>query len=667
MLKLSIDEMVQRIGQGIAFEAEARDGSFYIKIRRYVPYLCTAIHDGGRFRDELQLKTVLSDYDRWYEEDPFTGDFISSMPIVLVGRDSRFEYDLNRSPEAAVFDEAWGKKVWKRPLSKDEKKRSLQKHQNYYRVTQALVGRLERQFGACLVYDMHSYNWKRWERPVPVWNIGTERIDQVRWSAEIEGWRAALGAMELPGTPVEANVNDVFFGRGYNLQFITERFPNTLVLATEISKVYCDELTGESYPLVIQEVKEQLKTAILQHASAFAEQHTNLKESAPSGLLSKDLEKTILKIDRELFQLVKHFELLSYVNPTNLESERKKFFASRCTENPEFRYKPVSIDTFDLKRKLYQLEVERINDVNIEHMYKAVIGAYVDKIDMLASLGTGGFLYNSLRYFGEPDALDIRNAEYLLHLPEPETDRRKVSTISANEAVPMFRQALDDYGFGGKVELSSKVVAAAMVVNRKQKVILKREARFTQKELDLLINHEIGVHMVTTMNSTLQPIKLFNLGLPVNTCTQEGLAVLSEYLSGTISHKRLRELGLRVIAQQMLSRGADFKKTFRVLVNEYAMDVHEAFILVTRAFRGGGFTKDYLYLRGFRDLYQFWKRGNDLTPLLIGKTSLDFYPTIVEMIERGLLRKPTYVTRAFESPRRELNPAVYDYIVNGIQ
>ena len=90
--------MIQRIGKGIAFEAEARDRSFRIKIREYVPYVCTAIHDGGNFRDELKLKTVLSDYERWYEEDPHTADFMSSMPIVLAGQDSRFEHDLNRDP-----------------------------------------------------------------------------------------------------------------------------------------------------------------------------------------------------------------------------------------------------------------------------------------------------------------------------------------------------------------------------------------------------------------------------------------------------------------------------------------------------------------------------------------------------------------------------------------
>lgn len=667
MLRLSIEEMIQRIGKGIAFEAEARDRSFRIKIREYVPYVCTAIHDGGNFRDELKLKTVLSDYERWYEEDPHTADFMSSMPIVLAGQDSRFEYDLNRDPNNCVYDTAWGKRVWKRPLTKPEKQRSLAKHTAYYKVTEALIAKIESLFGGCVVYDIHSYNYKRWDRPVPVFNIGTERIDNERYGDLAEAWRQELDAIEVADIDIQAKINDTFWGRGYNLQFITERFDHTLVLATEISKIYCDELTGEDYPAIITEVQEQMKTAVLNHANRFAEEMTNWKHREVSRLLPKDLEKSILKVDRELFQLVKHFELLNYINPINLEQEKKAFFASKCTTNPEFRYRPININPFELKRKLYKLEVEHISDVNIAQMYADTIGAYVDKIDLLASLGTNQFLYNSLRYFGEPDKQDVRNAEYLLHLPELESETQKVASITAEDAVPLFKQAFDDYGMEAKVELSSKTVAAAMVLNRKKKVLLKRGARFGPKQLQLLINHEIGVHMVTTMNSGQQPLKIFNLGLPVNTCTQEGLAVLSEYLSGTISMKRLRELGLRVIALDMVTSGADFRKTFRVLVNDHGMDVNEAFFLVTRAYRGGGFTKDFLYLRGFRDLYHFWKAGNDLRPLLIGKTSLDYYPTIVEMMDRGLLRQPQFITRAFEQPNLAANDPAFPYILSGIQ
>ena len=101
------------------------------------------------------------------------------------------------------------------------------------KVTHALIQKLEEIFGAVVVYDMHSYNYKRWDREVPVFNIGTERIDNKRYSKYIKHWREELLKIELPEIEVEANINDVFFGRGYNLEYITKNFKNTLVLATE--------------------------------------------------------------------------------------------------------------------------------------------------------------------------------------------------------------------------------------------------------------------------------------------------------------------------------------------------------------------------------------------------------------------------------------------------
>ncbi|NQX92947.1 MAG: DUF1704 domain-containing protein, partial [Flavobacteriales bacterium] len=493
--------MIKRIQNGLPFEAMARDGSFTIKISKYVPYVCTAIHDGSGFRDELKIKSILTDYDRWYEEDPYTAEFVSSMPIVLAGRDSRFEYDLNRAPDVAVYDTAWGKKVWKKPLTKAEKQRSLKKHQNYYKVTYALIEKLESMFDACLVYDMHSYNYKRWDREVPVFNIGTEKIDNKRFGHLAESWRQELDAIDLGnGTESYARINDTFFGRGYNLAFITENFKNTLVLATEVSKVYCDELTGEPHPRIIRTLRDQIKNAILNHAPKFVKEFTNWEPKQKERLLSPDLEKTIIKIDRELFQLVKDFELLYHVNPVNIEAEKQRFFDSRCTENPEFVYRPINIDPFDLKRKLHRLEVEKIQDISIQSLYESAINAYVDKVDILGSLGTDRFLYSSLRYFGEPNQEDLTNAKYLIHLPDVNNeDNYPERIMDIQDAKAMFKQAFDDYGFTGKIEVSKNLAASAMVINNKKKVMLKKGAKFTPKGLRFLVHHEIGVHMVTTM------------------------------------------------------------------------------------------------------------------------------------------------------------------------
>lgn len=665
MRRLSIEQIISQIEKGLTFSATAKDNSFSIQINSYVPYVCTAIHAGHNFRDQLSIKTVLSEYERWYEEDPYTDDFISSMPITLVGHDSRFEYDLNRPPENAVYDTAWGKKVWRKPLTLDEKKRSLTKHTNYYRVVHALVKKLEDEFESCVVYDIHSYNWKRWERDVPVFNIGSENINQKKFNAFVNSWAKELENIELPHDKNTTTINDVFKGNGYQLAYITQNFENTLVLATEVKKVFCNETTGEPFPSVISALSDQMKTAIVNHAHDFARKNTNWEHKKKNKLLANKLEDVVIEIDNKLFSLVKGFELLNFVNPTNIQQEKKKFFASKGTENPDFTYRPILIDAHELKRELYALKVEDITDIHIQNLYRETIQAYVDKIDLLDSINTDKFLINSLKYFGKPDPDDIANARLLLNLSNPDPVTEKY--LTTKEAVEMFKDSFKTYGFTGKIEISSGLTADAMVLNQQKKILLKKGATFTPKGLEYLVHHEIGVHMVTTMNSNIQPLKIFNLGLPVNTKTQEGLAVLAEFLSGNIMMTRLRELGLRVLASDMMINGADFKKTFRFLVNEHKVDVESAFFLTTRIFRGGGFTKDYLYLKGLKEIYKFWKNGNDLTPLLIGKTSFDFYGTIVELMERGILHKPKYITTVFEDPKHDQNNPIYNFVLDSIK
>ncbi len=263
MKKLSSKEIIEKIQQGITFEAVSDDYSFTLKIEQYAPYICTAIHDGHQFRKSLWENCTHSDYERWYEEDPSTKEMIQSHPIVLAGLDSRFEYDLNREPQSAVFEDAWGKKLWKSPLPEEERDLSLKKHQVFYDVVDALVEKIQGKYGRAIVFDMHSYNWKRWDRAVPTWNLGTTNIDNDRFSTLATSWSQKLGTMNLPnGIASTSEINDTFQGNGYLLKHITQHFTDTLVLATEIAKVYCDEKTGVIFPEVVRAVENQLKELI---------------------------------------------------------------------------------------------------------------------------------------------------------------------------------------------------------------------------------------------------------------------------------------------------------------------------------------------------------------------------------------------------------------------
>ena len=272
--KLTVEQIIQRIENEQCFEAVTADYSFVIKIDSYSHYVCGAVHDGHQFRKELWDICTHSAYERWYEDDPATREMVRSHPIVIAGLDSRFEYDLNRAPEEAIYEDAWGKNLWKEPLTEAMKKISLRKHDDFYRVVNALIRKIEDRYGVCLVYDMHSYNWKRWDRVVPTWNLGTSNVDNDRFGAVIESWRESLSQMDLPHNIQSTSaINDTFAGNGYFLKYITSNFENTLVLATEVAKIYCDEYSQILFPEVISAIENELKERIPLHASYFLKAH----------------------------------------------------------------------------------------------------------------------------------------------------------------------------------------------------------------------------------------------------------------------------------------------------------------------------------------------------------------------------------------------------------
>ena len=102
-------------------------------------------------------------------------------------------------------------------------------------------------------------------------------MDAQKYSVAITQWKEILDKIELPiSQKVSCGINDVFQGNGYLLKYITANTLNTLVLATEIAKVYCDEETGQNYPEVVAALKDQFKYYIQAHAHRFYDRHHDI-------------------------------------------------------------------------------------------------------------------------------------------------------------------------------------------------------------------------------------------------------------------------------------------------------------------------------------------------------------------------------------------------------
>ena len=257
MTTFSEQEIKDKIAHRECFQATITGGAFTLKIEKYLPAMSAAIHDGGQLREELVDNCLLNQAERYYEEDPYTGSFIADQPITLIAHDSRYEYDLNRETSISVYDTAWGKEIWKNPLTQITIDKSKEKHAQFYRIVAAVVEALTEDFGQCIVYDNHSYNYKRHERQdLPVFNLGTSSVKSEKWRPVIDSWLTALKGMQVDGLEVTAAENDIFFGKGFLAGYCHAKYDNVLVLATETKKVFMDELAGQANSIVLPSLQK---------------------------------------------------------------------------------------------------------------------------------------------------------------------------------------------------------------------------------------------------------------------------------------------------------------------------------------------------------------------------------------------------------------------------
>ena len=204
-----------------------------------------------------------------------------------------------------------------------------------------------------------------------------------------------------------------------------------------------------------------------------------------------------------------------------------------------------------------------------------------------------------------------------------------------------------------KIELVEELSANALATATRIKV--RRGARFTRRDAAQLLNHEAFIHVATALNGKAQTdLPILAIGHPGTTRTQEGLAVFSEFVSGTLELDRLRRLADRVVAVQMVCEGADFVTLYRWFA-ERSDSPEQAFEATRRIFRGaplsGGapFTKDCGYLSGLLGVLMFVRaafacnRSDTLGLLFAGKLDLSAIPALADLRRRGLCRRARFL------------------------
>lgn len=348
-------------------------------------------------------------------------------------------------------------------------------------------------------------------------------------------------------------------------------------------------------------------------------------------------------VDHEIKEIGRQILLIPALHPLNTAEEKAKFLRRQALSPPTFVYRKLSYDPAELRARLKKVSSRagRIRSRWLRSIFRAKIRELNLKLGLVAQRGTAHFLPLSMRLFPRPTLGMLSDARVLARLPPSSHERR----LSAEQVARSLRATIRCYqkqhrSFRCNLKWVDSSLAEASVSD--SQLNIRKESGYSDRFLLLLQHHEIGVHLVTAQNGDHQKLNLLRGGLAGYDQTQEGLALFAEFRAGAITTNRLRVLGARVAAVDLLCRGASFVEIYAALTAACSFTEDEAFSICLRCFRGGGYTKDAIYQPGFLAVFNYWLQGGDLPTLFVGKFPLSQVQYVKEAMRHGLVKAPLF-------------------------
>lgn len=536
-------------------------------------------------------------------------------------------------------------------------------HKRLAELVRGVVAKLNDLFGGVLVVEV-------WAKPdsgqetnprvvaaVPTFEVtapGANRLDST-----VEMLVRHLNRIKVLKHPVEVNVERGERTRPPGMKALLPKQETRGIRYSKIGiavpPVYRDESRdGETqhFPMLHSSFRRKFSLALRRTFFEFASRQTSIQPPHYHVLGRRAVVRAVWEVDAKLAEVSNAFDYLLSVTPINTHEAWNEFKRSKFETVPEFHYLPLPFDPYQLKRNLYKIRMERVEDPALATMFREKQDELDRKITMLRDRNTPRFVLGSQQLFGRVDNSLLKLAEGILTHVNESRRKGKRRQVAAKEFAALAEKEFAVYksvdpDFTAKAVVSSKV--AGVMVSRGQ-LLVSKDTTVPEDRVDALLQHEVGTHLVTYYNGKSQPFRQLYSGLAGYEELQEGLAVLSEYLVGGLSTFRIRQLAGRVVAARMLTDGASFVETFRALDHTWEFNQRTAYNITMRIYRGGGLTKDAVYLRGFQKMIDYVRKDGDLEPLFVGKMAINHIPIILELQHRKVLKpvpvRPRYMERA---------------------
>ncbi|NTV38612.1 MAG: DUF1704 domain-containing protein [Demequinaceae bacterium] len=524
------------------------------------------------------------------------------------------------------------------------------------RLVDGVVGVLSESFGAVLLIELWASPDDQEAEAHPL-SFGIHRSKGAKLGSTLDVLDLALGEIRIKGQHplVEPVAQTKVSPPGMRPLMTAQRAAelNCHVIGIEVPPVYRDAATNETFPLVRRALHRGVSRSIQRAVFEFTRRQTSHRPPHYQALGRQSFNKSLWQVDRELAAVSNTFDFILQVTPTNVDEAWSRFHRGRFQKVPDFASRPLKIDPSLVKRDLFRIALERVEDPTLAQLLRDQQSEIDRKLTMLGDRGTSRFLLGSLQvYGGVPDSLLAVAEDILDRVPPRSRDESMRSTIDAGEFASRARAEIDYYRSQSSEVVSTVEIrpdVSALTVSRGN-VLVPASARFPLSRVDALIAHEIGTHVVTYVNGHAQRFRQLYVGLPGYEELQEGIAVVAEYLAGGLSRPRLRLLAARIVASRHMIEGATFVEVFRELDRTYDFAHRTAFGITTRVFRGGGLTKDVSYLRGLLGMLEYLRGGGDFASLLVGKFGPEHIPIIEELRWREVLAPSVLRPRYLDDP-----------------
>jgi uncharacterized protein (TIGR02421 family) len=424
---------------------------------------------------------------------------------------------------------------------------------------------------------------------------------------------------------------------------IAERYPDCGVIDLALPHIHLTPGGRHYYPQMFHDLQVAVFDALLKAACAFMD---SSKLGAPAhyrALGRSSFVDAARAADNKLDRICASYDFLMTVSPINSSEAAREFAASGYEKPPQFRYRPLTVDPDEAKRDLYKIDLKKVEDPVLEGLFSEKRHEIDHQLSMMACRNSDRFRYASLMLY-EPVSSALLDAAHEILASDarsPGAGGRPPADcyIVADAArVMAARYQAANPAFDVSIEIREDVTAGMLVSGHR--LYVSHDIAVPAHRLTPLLNHEVGIHLLTYINGSQQGLKIFKRGLAGYEGVQEGLGVFAEWAVGGLTRARLRLLGGRVVAVHAMTDGASFIETFRLLRDTHHFSPGGAFNIATRVFRSGGFAKDAIYLRGFKTILDLLAEGRSLDPYWYGKIAPQHVPAVVELSDRGILAPP---------------------------